>query len=29
LLRHHGYRARPMDGGLPEWRDGGMTIAAA
>ena len=29
LLRSHGYRARPMDGGLPEWRDEGMPIAAA
>ena len=29
LLRRHGYRARPMDGGLPEWRDEGMPIAAA
>ena len=29
LLRTHGYRARPMDGGLPEWRDEGMPVAAA
>jgi DNA-binding transcriptional ArsR family regulator len=29
LLRRHGYRPRPMDGGLPEWRDEGMPIAAA
>jgi rhodanese-related sulfurtransferase len=29
LLRRHGYRARPMDGGLPEWRDEGMPTAAA
>ena len=29
LLREHGYRARPMDGGLPEWRDEGMPVAAA
>ena len=29
LLRRHGYRARPMDGGLPEWRDEGLPIAAA
>jgi rhodanese-related sulfurtransferase len=27
LLRGHGYRARPMDGGLPEWRDDGMPVA--
>ena len=29
LLREHGYRARPLDGGLPEWRDEGMPVAAA
>ena len=29
LLRGRGYHARPMDGGLPEWRDEGMPIAAA
>jgi rhodanese-related sulfurtransferase len=29
LLRRHGYCARPMDGGLPEWRDEGMPTAAA
>ena len=27
LLRGHGYRARPMDGGLPEWRAAGMPVA--
>ena len=29
LLRGRGYRARPMDGGLPEWRDEGRPVAAA
>ena len=29
LLRRQGYCARPMDGGLPEWRDEGMPTAAA
>ncbi len=27
LLRSHGYRAWPLDGGLPEWRDDGMPVA--
>lgn len=29
LLRGHGYRARPMDGGLPDWRDEGWPVEAA
>jgi rhodanese-related sulfurtransferase/predicted transcriptional regulator len=29
LLRGEGYQARAMDGGLPEWRDEGMPVAAA
>jgi rhodanese-related sulfurtransferase len=29
LLRDRGYRARPMDGGLPEWRADGLPVVAA
>lgn len=29
LLRRHGYQARPLDGGLSEWRAEGMPVAAA
>jgi rhodanese-related sulfurtransferase/DNA-binding transcriptional ArsR family regulator len=29
LLREHGYQARVMDGGLPEWRAEGMPVSAA
>jgi hypothetical protein len=29
LLCGHGYRARPMEGGLPEWRADGMPVSAA
>lgn len=26
ILRGHGYAARPLDGGLPEWRRAGLPI---
>jgi rhodanese-related sulfurtransferase/DNA-binding MarR family transcriptional regulator len=26
LLRDHGYTARPLDGGLPEWRHAGLPV---
>ncbi|HEU5160676.1 MAG TPA: metalloregulator ArsR/SmtB family transcription factor [Streptosporangiaceae bacterium] len=26
LLREHGYSARPLDGGLPEWRRAGLPV---
>jgi rhodanese-related sulfurtransferase/DNA-binding MarR family transcriptional regulator len=26
LLREHGYTARPLDGGLPEWRQAGLPV---
>ena len=29
LLRDHGYVARPLDGGLPEWRRGALPIDVA
>jgi rhodanese-related sulfurtransferase/DNA-binding transcriptional ArsR family regulator len=29
LLRAHGYDARPLDGGVVEWRAGGRTVTAA
>jgi rhodanese-related sulfurtransferase len=29
LLRAHGYRARPMDGGLPQWRTDGLPVTDA
>ena len=29
LLRAHGYRARPMDGGLPEWRTDRLPVTPA
>lgn len=28
LLRTHGYRARPLNGGMPEWRRAGLPIAS-
>jgi ArsR family transcriptional regulator len=28
-LRHHGFNARRMDGGLPEWREDGRTVRTA
>lgn len=28
VLRREGYRARPLDGGLPEWRRAGLPVAA-
>jgi rhodanese-related sulfurtransferase/DNA-binding transcriptional ArsR family regulator len=28
LLRQHGHTARPLDGGLPEWRRAGLPVAA-
>jgi rhodanese-related sulfurtransferase len=28
LLRTHGYAARPLDGGLPEWRRTGLPVVA-
>ena len=27
LLRAHGYTARPLDGGMPEWRRAGLPVA--
>ena len=29
LLRRHGFAARKLDGGLPEWRADGRTVSAA
>jgi len=29
LLRHHGFNARRMDGGLPEWREEGRAVTSS